>query len=346
MPQYVGNIHIHSYYSDGHATIDEIARAAARAGLDFIIISDHNTLKGLPEEGLRHGVLTIVGCEINCAKNHYLALNISEPVPPNDEHPQQVIDAVNAQGGFGFILHPSEKGSPLVNNYQRFPWTDFSVKGFTGIEVMNWCSQWRDAITGVIPALYYGYLAPTAPVKGPERDALAFFDRVTQKQKAVLFGGDDAHCWYIKRGPIRRTIFPYEYQFGLMSNVVTTDEPLSSDFHTAKRQILAAIKRGRLFIVQRHLGSHEGFSFSAVSNDREYQAGDEVPLGPLTFLRVNCPAHKARKAKIRILRNGKPLDEVLRCNVSVRITEPGTYRLEILLGDKTWIITNPVYVKE
>lgn len=345
MPQYLGNIHIHSNYSDGHATIDEIAKAAAKAGLDFIIICDHNTLKGLPEEGFRHGVLTIVGCEINRAKNHYLALNINKPIPPNDNNPQQVIDAVNAQGGFGFILHPFEKGSPLVYNYQRFPWTDFSVTGFTGIEVLNWCSQWRDGITGVISALYYGYLNPTGPVKGPEKDAIAFYDRVTQKQKAVLYGGDDAHAWYIRRGPIRRTIFPYDYQFSLMSNVVTTDEPLSSDFRTAKQQIFTALKKGHLFIVQRHLGSHDGFFFSAVSNDKEYFMGDEVPLGPLTFLRVNCPASRPKKVKIRILRNGKPLDEVLRCNVSVRIKEPGTYRLEIIHGNRTWIMTNPVYIK-
>ena len=43
MYNYSGNIHIHSSYSDGTGTIEEIANEANRAGLDFVIITDHLT---------------------------------------------------------------------------------------------------------------------------------------------------------------------------------------------------------------------------------------------------------------------------------------------------------------
>ena len=39
---YAGNIHIHSSYSDGSGSIEEIAKAAAKAGLDYIVITDHS----------------------------------------------------------------------------------------------------------------------------------------------------------------------------------------------------------------------------------------------------------------------------------------------------------------
>ncbi|NDJ55281.1 MAG: hypothetical protein GYB68_19590, partial [Chloroflexi bacterium] len=40
--EYVGNMHMHTPYSDGESYHDEIAQAALSAGLDFIIVTDHN----------------------------------------------------------------------------------------------------------------------------------------------------------------------------------------------------------------------------------------------------------------------------------------------------------------
>ena len=44
---YVGVIHIHTRYSDGAGTIEEIARNANAQQLDYLIVTDHNTLKAL-----------------------------------------------------------------------------------------------------------------------------------------------------------------------------------------------------------------------------------------------------------------------------------------------------------
>ena len=41
-----GAFHLHSTYSDGTGTIPEIVRDAKKAGLDWIIITDHNCLAG------------------------------------------------------------------------------------------------------------------------------------------------------------------------------------------------------------------------------------------------------------------------------------------------------------
>ena len=40
--EYIGNLHLHTPYSDGHGSHDEIAKAAIDAGLDFIVTTDHN----------------------------------------------------------------------------------------------------------------------------------------------------------------------------------------------------------------------------------------------------------------------------------------------------------------
>jgi hypothetical protein len=344
MYPYQGNIHIHSTHSDGTGTIPEIAKDAARTGLHFIIITDHNTLKGLPEEGFYENVLVLCGNEINNLKNHYLALNTKTTVPPNDNNPQEVIDAVNAQNGLGFIAHPYEKGSPLVLKGRTYPWDDWNARGFTGIEIWNWSSQWRDGASTICRALYYAYLNPTGPITGPCPQAIAHFDEITQTRKITAIAGSDAHNWPVRYGPIRRNIFPYAYLFRTACNTVLLPKPLSKDVETAKTQIYEALRLGRSYIVNRLCGDPKGFSFTATTETNEYHIGDDAPFTDLTVLNVMCPYEFRGKLRMRIIHNGTFLDDIDRCNVTIRIYKPGTYRLEVYVNKKPWIFTNPIYI--
>src|ERR1700750_1490286 len=57
-----GVIHIHTIRSDGRGTPDEVAAAAARAGLKFIVLTDHGDATRVPDApSYRHGVLCLDG---------------------------------------------------------------------------------------------------------------------------------------------------------------------------------------------------------------------------------------------------------------------------------------------
>ena len=59
-----GNLHVHSVYSDGTGLHREVVEAAGRAGLDFVIVTDHNVwVDGL--EGVHGGVVLLVGEEVH-----------------------------------------------------------------------------------------------------------------------------------------------------------------------------------------------------------------------------------------------------------------------------------------
>jgi predicted metal-dependent phosphoesterase TrpH len=65
--EYVGNVHIHSLYSDGGGSVADIARAGSENGLDFIVLNDHEYMTDslhLEEESLRGKVLVLMGLEI------------------------------------------------------------------------------------------------------------------------------------------------------------------------------------------------------------------------------------------------------------------------------------------
>lgn len=342
---YTGNIHIHSTYSDGHGTIPEIAAAARAAGLDFIVITDHNTLGGLAEEGYLHGVLTLCGAEVNNDSHHCLALNISHPVAPDDHNPQRVIDEISGQGGLSFIAHPFEQGSPLVMNGLHFPWKQWDVAGFTGMEVWNWTSQWRDALRGALQALYVGYLNPAGHMKAPCQKSVARFDEITRQRPLVAIAGSDNHAWPIRRwwGVLRRVIFPYVYAFKTINNCLLLEQPLSRDFAVAKAQVFEALRRGRCFIVNRLLGDPGEFSFTAESNGQEYLIGEQVPPGAAASLVVRSPERRER-LRFLLFRNGLPFKAFSGGGGTVSLEQPGTYRLEVWFGNRLWIFTNPIYV--
>ena len=78
-----GAFHVHSNRSDGSGSVDEIAAAAGRAGLQFIILTDHGDATREPDPpAYRGGVLTIDGIELNTTGGHYAAFGLpASPYP-------------------------------------------------------------------------------------------------------------------------------------------------------------------------------------------------------------------------------------------------------------------------
>lgn len=65
----IGDLHCHSKLSDGSTGLEDIVFYARRSGLDFISITDHDTMSGISRAqilGHRYGVTVIPGVEISC----------------------------------------------------------------------------------------------------------------------------------------------------------------------------------------------------------------------------------------------------------------------------------------
>jgi hypothetical protein len=75
----VGAWHVHSSRSDGSGTVEEIAAAAAGAGLDFVILTDHGDGTRVPDPPrYLHDVLIIDAVEINTDSGHLVALDLQD----------------------------------------------------------------------------------------------------------------------------------------------------------------------------------------------------------------------------------------------------------------------------
>ncbi len=346
MYEYIGNIHIHSKYSDGSKSIKEIAAVAKTTGLDFIIITDHFNLDGLHnnEEGYIHGVLVLVGMEVNDTCNHYLALDIKKVVENNTSKPQEVIDEVNRQGGIGVIAHPVEKGTPLFYDGRTYEWVDWTVEDFQGIEIWNFLSQYKDSFTNIPAALFF-LIYPHLALTGPYKKTMEIFDNYQKKGKNIIaFGGSDAHGIKLKLGPIKITVAPYDLSFKCINMHILTGKKLTGDPAGDKGIIYNSLRKGNAWISYDYFKNSRGFRFELKKGTRVWPMGSQVPYQNDLQIKIKTPL----KAKIKVIKNGSLWQQKKGHSHTFYGIDKGIYRVEAyhchLWGYRPWIFSNSIIV--
>ncbi|MEG1631264.1 MAG: PHP domain-containing protein [Hydrogenoanaerobacterium sp.] len=65
----IGDLHCHTKLSDGSLGLEDVIYFAKRAGLDFVAITDHDTMAGVTRAGIlgkRYGINVVSGVEFSC----------------------------------------------------------------------------------------------------------------------------------------------------------------------------------------------------------------------------------------------------------------------------------------
>ena len=344
--EYVGSIHLHTTSSDGAATHEEVCRIASQAGLDFLIVADHNVLvQG--KDGWYGDLLLLVGEEIHDTErvpeaNHYLALDIKEDVFPYASSPQAVIDKVSAQGGFGFIAHPFEHSPPFTGEAE-LPWVDWGVTGYTGLEIWNYMSEFKSYLHNLRRALLFIFF-PSAAITGPFPETLAKWDELLRHRRTPALAGTDVHGNTYRLGPLRRAVLPYEHCFKALRTHIFAPEPFNGELQHDKHLVYQALKDGQCFIAYDAIGDARGFSFSAQSGREQVSMGAEIPLREGAQFEVRSPL----PADLRLLKDGQLALRKTGRALRYRAQETGVYRVEAhrrhLFKTRGWVFTNPIYV--
>jgi hypothetical protein len=352
MQELIVNLHMHTPYSDGHGSHAEIAQAALKAGLDVVFVTDHNIYVNGPEGYYRDGeeqVLLMVGEEIHDQsrdpqKNHLLVFGTNHELATFADDPQKLIDRVKQVGGLSFIAHPFDPAAPAVGE-PDISWVDWDVGGFSGIELWNGMSEFKSLLKSKLHALFYAY-NPKRVAHGPHPKALKLWDRLLSGgERFVAVGGSDAHAFPVRLGPLRRTLFPYEFHFRAINTHILVAEPLSGDLANDRHLVLEALASGHVFIGYDLPGSTRGFRFTAHVKSGIVWMGDEISAKDGVTFQIRLP----HAAECNLLRNGTVVKTWHKRDTCTYITsEPGVYRVEVhihFLGRRrSWIYSNPIYV--
>jgi len=338
---YPGAIHIHSVHSDGTGTIEEIAAAAQKAGLSWIVVTDHNNLDG--KEGMYNGVCVIVGEEISPDNdNHYIALDIKEPISPNMP-PQKFIQEVKKQGGFGFVAHPDE----LVdrkNTYPALRWTDWSMRDFGGVEIWNYMSDWVDYYNAedtfeTLKAIFFR----NNILNGPTQKTMHWWDTLNNETAEIIpaIGGVDVHAMEFKKSFLKLKIFPYKDTFDTIANFLHFEEELPADFEGKKRKILEALKSGKNLIANRAWADKCKYPVFCVQNEhKKAYSGGSIELDAYSKLLVKLP----QPAEIKLFYDGQLVWQAQTHNLEFDKLDKGKYRIEAYFKTKPWIFSNPILI--
>ena len=353
MHEIIVNLHMHTRYSDGTGTHKDIADAALKAGLDAVIVTDHNVLVQGVEGYYRvppRRVLLLVGQEVHDQdrvpqKNHLLVLNANRDLSGLADDPQALINGVAEAGGLSFIAHPRDPAAPAFHE-DDISWVDWSVHGFHGIELWNGLSELKTVALSKLHGLFYA-LFPQFIGHYPIPEVLERWGTLMANgTRIVALGGSDAHALHLSMGPLHHTIFPYEFHFRTVNTHVFVPEPLSGEIAVDKKMIYDALANGNCFVAYDLPAPTRGFRFKAKGLDSSAIMGDEIPAKGGVTLQIHTPA----KAHTCLLKDGKVIAKWLSGqDFTYSATQPGVYRVEVFrkyLGKKRgWIYSNPIYVR-
>ena len=347
MFEYIGAIHMHSVFSDGSGEVPQIAKFADQVGLDFIILTDHNTLRALDEgyENWYGNTLCLVGSEINDKenKNHYLAFGINKTYSTRTSA-KEYVRKIKEDGGIGFLAHPHEKREHM-KEYPPYPWIEWDTEDFNGIEIWNHMSEWMENLTE--DNKYQAFLHPLRTITAPQKETLKLWDELNLKRKVVGIGGVDAHAHkYNLLGFMEVEIFPYKVLFKSIRTHVLLNTELIHDnteesILNSKKAIYDALADGKCFFANDYHADSKGFRFFAEADDKIYQMGDYINRTDNVKLRVLLPV---KEAEIKLIRNGEEIADTFNNSADFIIERNGVYRVEVYIHNKAWVYSNHIRI--
>ncbi|MBQ3311257.1 PHP domain-containing protein [bacterium] len=186
------NLHIHSNFSDGEISPDSIVKQAEELGLEYISITDHNTVNAYLETDLLNHENVIPGIEFDCWYNaiffHLLAYGIdvhNEELKPflaknkrdtsadivrifAKRDVKKLIEAIHKANGIAVLAHPACCWYLSMDNFVK----TLMKFGLDGIEA------------------YYPYSRHRGIVKFHSRLTA---EKVANKYNLIKTGGTDCH---------------------------------------------------------------------------------------------------------------------------------------------------------
>ena len=345
-----GAIHVHTRRSDGTGTVDEVAAAARRAGLQFVIVTDHGDgTRGSDTPVYRYGVLCIDAVEISTNGGHVVALGLPQSEFPLAGELADVLEDVRRMGALSIAAHPDSPRPELR-------WNDWNA-AFDGIEWLNGDSQWRDEGWGTLGRALFTYpfrrAATLVTLLDRPDHLLNRWDAMIRERPVVTVAAADAHARVGPGGdPYGRSLSVHLPSYEQVFRALSISLPrVQLDGNPAEdaEVVLDAIRNGRVFSTIDALASPATFTFTATSGAQQAMMGERLSLDGPVMLRVESNGPDG--STIRLLSEGTAVATgALPVLEYTAPSKPAAYRVEIespgAPGSPAipWLLSNPIYV--
>lgn len=348
-----GAYHVHTLRSDGSGDRAAVAAAAARAGLRFVIATDHGDATRQPEApAYISGVLCLDGVEVSTTGGHYVALGLGAAPYPLGGEAAAVIEDVARLGGFGIAAHPNSARPELA-------WMAWDAP-FDGIEWINADSEWRNETRARLARVLLAYpfrpAAALASILDRPVNTIERWDALTRTRPVLAIAGDDAHGGVGRSAEYRGTttrpfwtpgIPSYEASFRTFSTNVVLPRPLTGDAAADAAALLDAVRRGAVFTAVNALATPALLDVRATRGSTTVTMGETLTPGPVTIV-ASAPGPPG--ARMVLLHDGAEVAAASGGALRAEVAEAsGAYRIEVHVPGAAgippvpWLFGNPVY---
>ncbi len=378
LADYRANLHVHSKFShDSRGQIEDIVAAAKKVGTQVLMFSEHPAehydFFNDGHRGLKDGVLLIPGAEMR----GFLCYPTQSLKGLDGGSNQEFTDLVCGRDGRLFICHLEERmdwtlsgitGTEIYNTHADFK---EETELLNALKNPLWFFRSAD--------LYRQYPAAAfAAFQDYPTDYLRRYDELCQLAPHTGVAGNDAHQnvglrlrlgddgkvkimdaldkpvleLVAKGNPLleplaegkkpgdvlfEAVIDRYETSLGYVGTHLLMPE-------LSEKAVWDALGTGRVYVAFDWLCDATGFDFVAVKGNERFEMGSKLPLTDGLAFRGQTPL----SGRWRLIRNGKVAAETMGDTFAFPVTEPGVYRVEVSLDiageQKTWILSNPIYV--
>ncbi|MFN7977963.1 MAG: hypothetical protein U0P30_07490 [Vicinamibacterales bacterium] len=342
---------VHTSRSDGTGTPASIAAAAAEAGLDAVILTDHGDGTRATDPPRRIGaVLVVDAAEISTWGGHYVALGARPSPYALGGDPASVVEDVARLGGVGIAAHPGSAKDALK-------WRAWDAP-FDGIEWLNADTEWRDRPRDLWSAMLTYPWASTSTIVSllnRPRFELSRWDRASARRAVVGLAAHDAHARLGLSGvgepydgAVALRVPGYAAMFRAFSNTVRVPAAWGRDAATDATALVDAIRAGRTYAVVTGFGDVSLRRFSATSGARTAAMGEWLaPDGPV---QVDVDLDVPPSAFTSLICAGTRVAGSSGGRLTWRgDTAPGACRVESARSADAdtmpWVITNPIYIR-
>lgn len=359
---YRGVINVHTDVSIGSSPPAQVIAAAKMTGLDFIMLTDLNDFNSPPTaDGYSGTTLVMTGHKISYLDSRLIWYSPKGGLPGETLGEAQVrlADLLSQPTGSNpddllILAHPYKAG---------FSWTGELPTGLDGFEVLNakslsvrsWEASKLSTIWSLVTYPFNPKLAFLRLFSEPTEE-IELYDRLGQQRHVVGFAGAEASARAIPFAEYLIKFPSYQRSFDFITNHVLLKSELTGNAASDRQKIFAALKNGSLYLALELLGDPKGFN--AWMEDRAghvFEMGSTLKASKSLKLGVHLPGTPTSFFEIVVYRNGVRHQTFNEPDVSMPVTEPGVYRVQVRLSPYlplpdakrwiTWIYTNGFTVK-
>jgi len=160
---YRGDLHVHTYHSDGHRSVAELLETLRQTGLDFVALTEHNNVTQLYDSDLDgvDDLAIIPGMELTTYYGHALSLGTTDwidwRVGREGYRMENAAEEIYARGGILVAAHIANAGDPFCTGC-TWLFDQFMPGELDAVEIWNGLWERPRCNNETNLQLWYGWL--------------------------------------------------------------------------------------------------------------------------------------------------------------------------------------------